>query len=232
VAAKRTAAFLHEAERFQPKSIEVLVEHPARYRRDDVIVHSTRDLPECDITYVGPIPVTTAERTLIDLGAVAPLRRVEHATDTAEREQLIAPEHLAERHRKLRKQGRNGIAIMSEVLADRGPVIPQSTLERDFVRLVADAHLPPPQLQHSVDVDYGRVYIDAAYPDRKKGFEIDGHRWHASQSQRAADNRRQRALADVGWDIRRFTYEEVKRNGPAVVRSVRTALGLGFGDNP
>jgi very-short-patch-repair endonuclease len=72
------------------------------------------------------------------------------------------------------------------------------------------------------------VFIDAAYPDRMKGFEIDGHRWHATKSQRAADNRRQRALADVGWDIRRFTYEEVMRNGVSVVHAVRTAL---FGDN-
>lgn len=230
-ASMRTAAVLHILDGYSPGKIEVSVRHPERYRRNDIIVHSSRDLPDSDITYVGPIPVTTVERTLIDLGAVSAFHRVEHATDAAEREHLVLPQGLETRHRALRAQGRNGIATMTAILADRGPVVPQSVLERAFVRLVTGAHLPHPVLQHPVDLAYGRVFLDAAYPNRMKGFEVDGHRWHASQSQRAADNRRLRALADAGWDIRRFTYEEVMHQGVAVVHAVRAALNAPFGAN-
>ena len=52
--------------------------------------------------------------------------------------------------------------------------------------------------------------------------------------QRAADNRRADHLRDLGWDIRRFTYEEVMRDGPD--RRPRRHGGpcsrRAFGDNP
>jgi very-short-patch-repair endonuclease len=73
------------------------------------------------------------------------------------------------------------------------------------------------------------VHIDAAYVDLFLGFEIDGHRWHAARAQRSHDNRRLDLLANLGWDIRRFTYEQVVNDGPSVIRSIRAAIAFRSG---
>jgi very-short-patch-repair endonuclease len=79
------------------------------------------------------------------------------------------------------------------------------------------------------------AFIDAAYVECMLGFELDGHRTHATRAERAADNRREHMLRDSGWDIRRFTYEQVMDDGPAVARAVKSARAQAaqrFGDNP
>jgi very-short-patch-repair endonuclease len=95
--------------------------------------------------------------------------------------------------------------------------------------------LPQPVCQYEVELPSGRrAYLDAAYPACTLAFELDGHGGHATRSQRAADNRRAAELHELGWHLRRFTYEQVMNEGPLVVRTVRAALAMlapGFGDN-
>jgi hypothetical protein len=235
VASHRTAAVLHGFDGYRPGVVEVTVPRTVRYRRRDVIVHQSLDPVPCDITHVGSIPVTTAERSLIDLGAVTTWERVEDSFDGAERDAIADRSVVAGRHGAIRRQGRNGVGPMAVVLDGRGLTIPHSVLERSFGRLLERAGLPPPVWQHPVMLPNGRrARIDAAYVDLLLGFELDGHGSHATRSQRAADNRRANQLRDLGWDIRRFTYEEVMRDGPTVVRAVIAARAqkLGFGDNP
>jgi predicted transcriptional regulator of viral defense system len=224
-ASHRSAAVLHGHDGFTPGVVEVVIPHGTRYRREGVRVHTTRALTFVDLTHVGPIPVTTSERTLIDLGAVCGFARVEHATDSAERDHKAGREQLVARHAALRARGRNGIATMTAVLADRGLVVPQSVLERRFFNLVVNAGLPRPTLQVKVELPNGRpAYLDAAYERLLLGFEIDGHRWHSSRAQRISDNRRAGLLADLGWDIRRFSYDEILRDPSTVVAEIRGAL--------
>jgi len=180
---------------------------------------------------VDGIPTTTVARTLIDLGAVTTLRRVEHATDAAERDQLVSRRALVSRHRALRARGRNGIATFAAVLEAREVVIPESVMERRFVRILEQAHLPAPALQYSVPLGDGRsARVDAAYPHLRLGFEIDGHRWHASRAQRAADNRRANDLANLGWDVRRFTADQIVGEPARVADAVRIAISRRSGD--
>ena len=63
--------------------VEVTVPRGTRVRGVDAIVHESLDLRPEDCTFVGPIPVTTPARTLIDLGAVVRWERVEEAFDGA-----------------------------------------------------------------------------------------------------------------------------------------------------
>jgi very-short-patch-repair endonuclease/predicted transcriptional regulator of viral defense system len=234
VASHRTAAALHGFDGFAERVIEVTVPRRVRYRRRGVVVHQSLDLAPCDITLIDAIPVTTAERSLIDLGAVTGYRRVEHAFDGAERDSAAARDVVARRHGAIRRQGRNGVGPMAVVLDRRSPAIPHSVPERVFLRLVENAHLPPLRCQHPVRLpNGGRAFIDAAYVELLVGFEIDGHGSHATRTQRAADNRRESLLRDLGWDIRRFTYEQVMHDGPGVIRTVKSAraLALGFGDD-
>lgn len=71
--------------------------------------------------------------------------------------------------------------------------------------------------QYPVDVDGGRFYLDFAVldddqPDRRIGFEIDGHATHSSPVAIAKDRKRQRALEDAGWKIIRFGGSQVHRD--------------------
>ena len=179
--------------------------------------------------------MTTSERTLIDLGAVMGFERVEHAFDGAERDEIAKRAVVTDRHRAVRRQGRNGVGPMAVVLDHRPLVTPHSVLERAFVRLVDAAGLPPLVCQHPLRLPNGRrAFIDAAWVDLTLGFELDGHGSHATRRQRAADNRRADGIRELGWDLRRFTYEQVMDDGPGVMRTVRGARAqrLAFGDNP
>jgi putative AbiEi antitoxin of type IV toxin-antitoxin system/uncharacterized protein DUF559 len=225
LASHRSAAELHGFDAVRRGIIEVTVPRGTRVRNLDAIVHESLDLAADDYMHVGPIPVTSPARTLIDLGAVSRWERVEEAFDGVERDNLTEPYSVKRRHAQVRRQGRNGVGPMAVVLRKRLRVPPKYVIERRFVRLLENAGLPIPELQYEVKLSNGReVYIDAAHTAPKLAWELDGHGAHATRKQRAADNRRASALSDLGWTVRRFTYEQVMDEGDAVVRAVRAAL--------
>jgi very-short-patch-repair endonuclease len=227
LASHRTAAVLHGFDGFRPEVIEVLLPARIRHVRKNVLVHHTRSLTVADRAMVGAIPVTSRARTLIDLGAVAPAAAVEDAFDGAERERVVRRSEVESRYRTLRARGRNGIGAMTQVLDGRLAVerVPRSVLERRMLDLLRRAGLPVPEIRYRVRVLSGRVYeLDFAYVDRDLGIELDGHGSHATRRERAADNVRANALGDVGWKLRRFTYEQVVHESASVAAGVRSAL--------
>jgi len=225
LASHRTAGALHRFDGFIPGVIEVLVPMHVFHRRKNVIVHHTRSLPEIDRERVGPIPVTSKARTLIDLGAVASADQVEEAFDGAERDRLVKRTHVVRRYEQLRAPGRNGIGAMTQVLRDRTERVPRSVLERRMLRLLERAGLPQPVVGHRVHLsDTTTSELDFAYLEPRLALEVDGHGSHATRRQRSADNVRQGRLEDSGWRFRRFTYEQVMYDPSAVAASVREAL--------
>ena len=225
VASHRTAAALHQFDGYRPGVVEVTVQRGRWYRVSGAVVHTSLDLGAKDCTTIGCISVTTPERTLIDLGAVQRWERVEEAFDGAERDATANREVAARRHAEVRRKGRRGVGALALVLANRPTSGPQSVLERRFLRLLDGANIPPPECQFRVELASGRhVYLDTAYPLLMLGFELDGHGSHATRRQRSADNKRTAALADLGWDLRRFTYEQVMDDPRGVCAIVRSAI--------
>ena len=225
VASHRTAAALWQFDTFRPDTIEVTVPRRRRLRTNLAIVHQSLDLVMRDTTRIGPIPITTPTRTLIDLGAVNHWRRVEDAFDSAERESHIRRSDVASRHAEIRKRGRRGVGPMAVVLKDRPESTPHSVLERRFLRLLEDASIPMPICQYEVALPNGRkAYIDAAHVQQKCAWELDGRRGHASDQRRAQDNARTSALQALSWNVERFTYDQVTNEGRAVVQIVRAVL--------
>ncbi len=225
VASHRSAGALHRYDGFRPGIVEITVPRKTRFTRSGVIVHQSTDLVDDDCTVIDKIPVTNAQRTLIDTGIVAGFNRLEEGFDGAERDGLIVIGDVERRHTQLRRRGRNGVGPSAVCLETRLAVNPHSPLERRFVRLLQDAGLPTPVCQHPVRLLTGRIVrIDCAYVDLTLGYELDGHGTHATRAQRAADHVRAGDLGDVGWEIRRFTYEQVMKQGDVVVRKVRATL--------
>jgi len=227
LASHRTAAGLHRLDGFDRSGVvEVVLPMKIVHRRVDVVVHHTRDLPEVDRDMVAGIPTTSIARTLIDLGAVLPATRVEEALDAAERDARLARSTLERRYTDLRAPGRNGVGATTQILQHRTSVarVPRSVLERRMARLLARAGLPPAIPRFVVVLDGRRAELDFAYAEQRLGIEVDGHGSHATRQQRAADNERANLLADAGWSLRRFTYEQVLHDEAGVVASVRRAL--------
>jgi hypothetical protein len=228
VASHRTAAALHGLDGFSPGGvIEVLVPMRVRLRRRSVVVHHTRDLTAEDRTAIGVIPVTSLARTLIDLGAVAPADVVEEAYDAAERDAPGTRAKVERRYKALRAPGRNGIGAMTQIRARRERLerVPRSVLERRMKRILAQAGAPPARSRYKLRLKSGRVVeLDFAILEDRLDLEVDGHATHASRTQRAADNARANEIADAGWAIRRFTYEQVMTAPHVVAAAVHSAI--------
>jgi very-short-patch-repair endonuclease len=227
----RAAARLHAYDGFRSDIVEVL-HHQRRDHRvaPGVTVHVTSLLDAIDRTMCGPIPVTTPIRTLIDLGSVVPIERLEEALDSAERDGTVDRIALAARHAAIRRSGRNGVRALAQLLETRAAraATPQSVLERRLLRLLAAAGLPEPECQVRVPrADGGYAYIDCAYVNVRLGIELDGHQWHATPQQRQRDHERQNQVVSADWTILRFTFADVAQRPEHVANVVRRALLAG-----
>jgi hypothetical protein len=229
----RAAAALHEFDGFPPGIVEVVHHQRRDYRnKPGAIVHVTSVLDDADRTFIGPIPVTSAARTLIDLGAVVPVERVEEAFDSAQRKGIVDYFTVATRHDEIRQSGRNGVGPLAQLLEKRSALdeLPQSVLERRMLRLLERADLPKPECQVRVPRADGRVaFLDFAYPNVRLGIEMDGHAWHSTPTQRQRDHERQNQVVIADWTILRFTYEDVTQRPEYVESVVRRALIAGSG---
>jgi very-short-patch-repair endonuclease len=219
---------LHGFDGFHRGIVEVVHHERRTYRSTpDVIVHVTSVLDAGDRVMVGPIPVTTPMRTLIDLGAVVRIERLEEALDGAERDGHVDRLQLIKRHGEIRQSGRNGVGVLAELLDARDATArtPQSVLERRMLRLLTGADLPRPECQLRVTRADGRTaFLDLAYPEIRLGIELDGQAWHATVRQRQRDHDRQNQVVLSDWTILRFTYEDVTHRPEHVATVVRRAL--------
>ena len=105
----------------------------------EVVVHNVRRLHHDDRCRRERIPVTSLARTLLDLAAVAPPRRLARAVDEAERLRLFdlrAINELLER-----SNGRRGVRALKVAIRHHRPAVPvtRSDLERRFVALCDEA---------------------------------------------------------------------------------------------
>jgi very-short-patch-repair endonuclease/predicted transcriptional regulator of viral defense system len=225
----RTAARMHGLLRL-PELVELCT--PRRRRARDLpekwVIPSSIVFPMADLIEVGGLTCTTVERTLIDLGAVVPERRVGHAVEQALKSEQTDLPMLTYVHQRRRGRGRRGAGVLAAVLdgledSDRA----DSPLERDFLSLIRRSGLPLPKTQQVIDND-GRFIarVDFLWPDHDVIVEVDGHEYHSTRDQRSADSSRQNRLTALGYTVFRFTSDQVRSSRIEVVSTVRHALGL------
>ena len=172
------------------------------------------------------LPVTTAARTLIDLGSVVDDDTLERALESALRDDRTSLRQLHRRLEALSRRGRPGLARVRRVLGRRvggGPS--DSELETRFVRLLRRARMPLPVRQHEVRLG-GRLLAraDLAYPEARLLIELDGWSAHGTRAAFHADRRRQNSMVMAGWTLLRFTWADVVESPAAVVAALHGAL--------
>lgn len=197
--------------------LHVTVPGSGRAHRAGIRVHRTTTLHSEDVTTVDRIPVTSIDRTLLDLAAVLPRRRLIYAVEQADRLQKL---NLAGLQRVLaRNHGARGAGKLRALLEnyDEPPDV-RSRLERDFLALV-DAHgLPRPRL--NVVVEGHRV--DAFWPDWGLVVELDGVGFHLNRGAFEDDRVRDAAMQRVGNRVLRVTEKRLSRQPTRVLDDVLT----------
>ena len=224
VASHRTAGALWDLDGVAGRTIEMTVPYGHRAVPEAAIVHRTRrPLPTCSISR---IPVTTIERTLLDLASILPGMTLEKAVHSATRKRLTTPRLLWELAADQTGPGVRGSRRFRWVLGSLESGGAGSPAELDLLTLLRSASIPLPVLQYRVQLSDGtNLYPDFAWPDRMKLVEIDGLHAHASADSLDQDLIRQNALLTLGWEIRRFSARTLRRESGLVVREIVEFVG-------
>ena len=196
------------------------------HRLEGVRVHRSQDICDRWITTVSGIPVTTAERTLLDLAGVVRERRLEHLVDHAIDHRIVTLDGLIGCFDALARRGRRGIATMRPVLEARadGAVLDTTELERMFTRLVRSAGLAEPERQVTLGGAELIGRADFLYRDVRLIVEVDGRLGHSQLLDFEDDRRRDQRAMVAGFRVVRFTYRQIRDRPDEVVDILRQLL--------
>lgn len=227
VVSHESAARLHGLDGLDPKRVTVAVPVRRSNRFAGVIVHQSTDLGESETDQYDGLTVTDVSRTITDLAAVLPKRRLAMLVDQAARMRLATYEEIAERLAATARRGKPGVVKLRAVLAVRlgGKFVSDSTLETMALELIDDAGVPLPTTQYRppwLRKVNGRV--DLAYVDEKVIVECDSMRWHGTPESFQLDRQRDNLAQLAGWIVLRFTWEDITKRPSNVIRIIHRAL--------
>ena len=213
------AALWEIRERQAPRQPQVSLPTQAGRRPPRGIeLHRVATLRANDVTKRNAIPVTTLQRTLVDLAGIldekqlrSALRQSEriHRLDLAQlRVSLDDVSRYSTRHARLRR-----------LVDDYIPAGTDSEVEAAFLELCARHGLPIPETQ----VPIGRYRVDFLWPDLNLVVETDGRDTHDGFIAFRNDRVRDRAVKAAGLEVLRFTGTEVLREPRKVACEVSAA---------
>ena len=232
-ASHRTAASLWNLPGKRRHPIEITCRRWHRAQRDGLKVHETTSLDESGATIDG-IPVTSVDRTVLDLGAVVGAVTVEMAVDAALRRELVTLSGLHDTVRRLGRSGRNGAGVLRAILDERGARAPtDSEMETWLLSLLRRNELPMPELQFIVTHN-GEFLArcDAAYPAARLAIEYESYEHHIGRIALVRDSARRNQLIAAGWVVITATALDLQSGGRALCRAIQAALDReGFGVN-
>lgn len=185
-----------------------------------VWLHQTRSLPDEDATVKAGIPVTTIERTIMDMAGRLDERQLEHMIVNADRSGGL---HWDDLQRVIEEgNGRKGLRRLRRVAMRIDPRAADavSPLEVDFFSLCQKAGLPLPQVNVLVE---GNL-VDFYWPAAKLIVETDGYAYHNDRAAFEKDHEVTVALAATGYKVLRATYHMLKSDPRTFLALVADSL--------
>ncbi|MGB2710212.1 MAG: DUF559 domain-containing protein, partial [Conexibacter sp.] len=182
-------------------------------------IHARRWLDADDVVAVEGIPVTTVERTLVDLAEVLDAAGLAKALSEAERANVLDVRRLAAtlgRTRGRRGAGHRRIRAALDEHRHLGVTLTRSELEDRFLLALAAHGVPRPHMNRQI----AGYEIDASWPQARLAVELDGFAHHRHRRAFARDRAKGNALARAGWTLLRFTHDDVVRRPAQVASSV------------
>jgi very-short-patch-repair endonuclease len=186
-----------------------------------VRVHRYRSLdPVADVTAVDGIPVTTVERTVLDLTLVLPPRKVRRAFAQGDDLRLI---DFAEVARLIAAHpNRRGTRAFAAIAAEHRPGEPRSRSDfEDRLFDLCERHgLPRPLVNRRVV----GLEVDLFWPDHALVVEADTSAFHGTWAAKERDADRDARLVAAGYAVHRFTDRQVDTAPRAVAAAIRRSL--------
>ena len=224
-----TGAQLWELRRGPKDQIEVLVVGTRSVRCQGTLVHRTNHLSPNDVVHlVDGSRVTAPRRVLFDLAGVLDLDALRSIAEDALRKGLVAYDELAAIADELAGRGRRGTTLFRELIEGRSVDTPpvDSELELVMADALAAAGLAPERQARVLLPTGAPVRLDFAFRPERLGVEIDHQRWHANSASVQRDKARDVLLAQIGFQVLRFTETDVERRLGASVAAVRAVLAV------
>ncbi len=209
-----TAAWIWSLIDAEPRRIHLTV--PGRRSSlPDVRVHHSRQI---DCAECSGFPVTSVARTLLDIAAMLPFRQLRRALAEAEYRKLLAPAEIL----AVAGSGRRGSRALRVAMAKHMPELAEtlSILEERFLELCESAGLPMPEANRKT----GLMRVDAVWRDARLAVEVDGGDAHAGLGQLKRDRDRELALRAQGFQVVRYSWEQISRRPGQVAEDLRRLL--------
>jgi hypothetical protein len=226
VASHRSAAALWDLAGGRRSIQEITCPRWRRARHDGLVVHESKAFDPVDAMVIDGIPVTTPERTLLDLGAVCHESIVEMALDAAEKRELVTLASVRAAVTRLGRSGRNGVGTLRRLLDDKSPgrKPTESEMETLMLQIIRRNGLPEPVTQFEIR-RAGRFVarVDAAYPHWHIAIEYDSYKHHAGRKAIDRDAGRRNKIAAAGWLPVTATAEDLRAGGPVLCAAIRGA---------
>lgn len=228
-ASHQTAAYLWGMTSRKPEGIEAVARRHHRVHRRPFTLHESKDLLVSDIVEVDSIPVTSAVRTVVDLGASAPPWLVEKCLDSGLRRELFSAWDVRCFVARVARPGRTGVGTIRPLVTERltWQGLAESDLEDRFRALVARTSIPIPELQYKLFDDNGDFLgrFDFAYPARLALIETDSERWHMDPVSFQRDRDKQNRAHALGWTVYRFTWRQLRDDPESILEILRSIWG-------
>ncbi|HEU0025291.1 MAG TPA: DUF559 domain-containing protein [Thermoleophilaceae bacterium] len=209
-----TAAWWFELWPRAPKTIHV-TRRGRRASRDGVRLHRSQRIER--IRHRG-FPVTTVERTLLDLAAAVSMDDLRRTLAEADYRRLLDLRALE----AVLGPGRRGATALRHALAHHMPELARtrSRLERAFLFLCEAEGIPLPQ----VNVWVAGFRVDAVWRAERVAVELDGGASHARPATMESDRARDLRLRATGFVVLRYTWRQVRREPELVAADLRATL--------
>lgn len=208
------AAWWHQLTPKPPSVIEVTLPRNSHGRPRPGTRVRRRDLRTDDVIERRELRVTTLELTAIE----AAVRRGggPGLMDTALQRHTELPK-LWRAH--LRNKGRHGSPRARTYLQGAGDGS-RSQAERLFAQLLRTAGITGWRANHPI----GGYVVDFAFVGPRVAIEIDGWAFHSSNDDFEGDRERQNAISLLGWQVLRFTWQDLVETPERVIAEVRRAI--------
>jgi very-short-patch-repair endonuclease len=197
------------------RMIEVTVKRSEGPDRPELRVRRRPTLPSRDLTTHDAIPVTTVDRTLVDLATVLGAHPLERTINDADKLGLLVAGDLAVIAERFR--GEPGVRKLRLLLARDAFRLSDSTLEVIFRRFAARAALPTPETKQMIN----GFEVDFLWSSLGLVVETDGLRYHRTASSQTRDRLRDQAHTAAGMTTLRFTHWQVQHRDEEVIDVLR-----------
>ncbi|MEY2568036.1 MAG: hypothetical protein QOE35_2565 [Actinomycetota bacterium] len=205
------------------EGIHLLTSSPVQPRLPGVVGHRTLWLPSGDRTRRRFVPITTVERTYIDVCGRLDYTEFQLAGEELMRRRMLVLPRLVRCYEHTPVSGRRNSAPMKLFLAKHLPGFDPggSDEELDVMRALVRADFQPlPRQQFRVAVEGHQYRLDYAWPEVKQALEYLGAKVHGQPGAVHRDSERTRRLKRAGWDLWPVTSETTANEILAIARFI------------